>query len=161
MTNQELQDALASARTAEVLLVEDNPADVQLIKKSLERGRFPVNLSVTNDGAEAMTFLQQEGAYEDAPRPDLILLDLNMPNVSGQEVLTWLKDEPDLKKIPVVVLTTSDATEDIEESYRLQASSFITKPIELDDFLQTMVGMVTYWLTVVKLPRDPEDADDG
>lgn len=142
-----------------MLLVEDNPADVRLIEKSLERGQFPVNLNIVHDGVEAVAFLKEDDE-EEAPTPDLILLDLNMPKVSGHEVLDWIKRQPRLKKIPVVVLTTSDATEDIEESYRLQACSFITKPVELDEFLQTMLGLVTYWLTIVKLPRpSTEDAD--
>ena len=120
----------------EILLVEDNPGDVQLTREALEEGSLLVNLSVMNDGAEAMAFLHRRGEHADAPAPDLILLDLNLPKKSGREVLQEIKADADLKCIPVVVLTTSEAEADIVSTYGLHANCYITKPVDIDQFIK-------------------------
>ncbi len=142
----------ASVVPIEILLVEDNPADVRLTREALKEEKFLNNLSVVEDGVEAMAFLRREGKYADAPRPDLILLDLNLPRKDGREVLEEVKSDPDLKIIPVVVLTISKADEDIVRSYRLHANCFITKPVDLGQFLKVAKSIQEFWLTIVKLP---------
>ncbi|WP_335998758.1 response regulator [Halorientalis halophila] len=138
----------------EVLLAEDNPGDVKLTEKAFERGNVINNLNVVNDGVEAMSYLRQEGEYEDSPRPDLILLDLNMPRMDGKEVLAEIKEDPDLKRIPVVILTSSEAEEDIINSYDLHANAYLTKPVDFDGFLEVVNTIEDFWLTVVKVPPE-------
>lgn len=138
----------------EILLAEDNPGDVKLTEKALERGNLANNLRVVNDGVEAMRFLRREGDYADVPRPDLILLDLNMPRKGGQEVLEELKEDDDLRRIPVVVLTSSDAEEDIVKSYDLHANAYLTKPVDFDGFLDIVNKLEDFFLSVVKLPPE-------
>ena len=136
----------------EVLLVEDNPADVRLTREALKEEKFYSNLHVVSDGVEAMAFLRREGEYANAPRPDLILLDLNLPRKDGRQVLQEIKADPDLKVIPVVVLTISKAEEDILRSYQLHANCFISKPVDLGQFLKVAQSIQEFWLTIVKLP---------
>ncbi len=138
----------------EILLVEDNPGDVRLTQEAMKEGKVLNNLSVVNDGIEALAFLRREGPYADAPRPDLILLDLNLPRMSGKEVLAEIKADDRFKCIPVVVLTTSQAEQDILTTYELHANCFITKPVALDDFLAVVRSIEDFWLTVVTLPRE-------
>jgi chemotaxis family two-component system response regulator Rcp1 len=136
----------------EILLVEDNPGDVRLIQEALKENKVRNRLHVAQDGVEALDFLRQKGALADAPRPDLILLDLNLPKKDGREVLSDIKGDPDLKRIPVVVLTTSDDEYDILESYNLHANAYVTKPLDLDQFLKIVRQIEGFWLTVVSLP---------
>jgi len=139
----------------EILLVEDNPADVRLAREALREGAVATHLNAVEDGVEALAFLRREGKYADAPRPDIILLDLNMPRKGGLEVLSEVKSDPALRPIPVVVLTTSSDPDDIFQAYDLQASAFITKPADLDEFVNTMQCFDEFCLTVVKLPPRP------
>jgi chemotaxis family two-component system response regulator Rcp1 len=143
-----------NAEVIEVLLVEDSPGDVRLTREAFKDAKVHINLHVAMDGAEAMAFLKREGRYADSPRPDLILLDLNLPKKDGREVLAEIKENPILKSIPVVVLTTSASEEDILRSYLLHANCYITKPVGLDGFLKVVQSIDNFWLTVVKLPRD-------
>lgn len=138
----------------EILLAEDNPGDVRLTQKALEEGRMVNDLHVVPDGVEAMAFLRREGEYADAPRPDLVLLDLNMPRKDGKEVLAELKTDPTLSRIPVVVLTSSDAEEDIVRSYDLHANAYLTKPVDFDGFLDIVHSIEEFWLGLVKLPPE-------
>ena len=140
-------------RSVEILLVEDNPSDVRLIQEALKDGKLRNSLSVVGDGEEALAFLRNEGDFQDAPPPDLILLDLNLPRVDGREILSQIKSCPALKRIPVVVLTTSKSEEDILRSYELQANCFITKPVDLDQFIAIVQSIEEFWLTIVKLPE--------
>ena len=140
----------------EILLVEDNPGDVRLTREALEEGKVLNNLNVARDGVEAMAFLRRQGRYAEARRPQLILLDLNLPRKDGREVLAEIKGDGNLKRIPVVVLTTSGAEQDVFDSYDLQANCYITKPIELDLFLETVRSMGDFWMNVVKLPNPQE-----
>jgi two-component system, chemotaxis family, response regulator Rcp1 len=141
------------ARPIEILLVEDNAADVRLTVEALREGKVRNNLSVARDGAEAMEFLRREGPYAEAPRPDLVLLDLNLPRMDGREVLAELKADPELRTIPVVVLTTSSAEADILRSYSLHANCYITKPVDLDQFVTVVKSIDDFWLTIVRLPK--------
>jgi len=141
-------------RIVEILLVEDNPGDVRLTIEALEEGKMRINLCVVTDGEEAMTFLRREGKYDKAPRPDLILLDLNLPKKDGREVLADIKNEETLKRIPVVVLTTSDAEIDILKSYGLGANCYVTKPVDLNQFIKVVKSIEEFWLTIVKLPKE-------
>jgi chemotaxis family two-component system response regulator Rcp1 len=136
----------------QILLVEDNLADVELTQEALAEGKLLLNLSVAEDGVEALRFLRREAPYADAPRPDVILLDLNLPRMDGRELLSHIKSDPKLLMIPVVVLTTSRAHEDIVRSYNLHANCFITKPVDLGKFLEVVQLIETFWLTIVKLP---------
>ncbi len=136
----------------EILLVEDNPADVRLTQEALREEKLHNNLSVVKDGVEALAFLRKEGKYADAVRPDLILLDLNLPRKDGREVLREIKADESLKCIPVVVLTVSDAEGDILKSYNLHANCYITKPIDLHQFSRVVKSIQDFWLTIVKLP---------
>ena len=147
----------SSASYMEILLVEDNPGDVVLTKRALRSGKVLNNLHVVNDGTDALAFLRKEGKYEQAPRPDLILLDLNMPRVSGQEVLEKIKSNDALASIPVVVLTTSKAEEDIVKTYKLHANSYITKPVDWQQFINVVRLIEEYWFTIVKLPQHAEN----
>jgi CheY-like chemotaxis protein len=137
----------------EILLVEDNPGDVRLTQEVLRDGKVRNNMSVVMDGVDAISFLRQTGEYAGAPRPDIILLDLNLPKKDGREVLAEIKADPNLKHIPVVVLTTSSAEQDIFRSYDLHANCYITKPVDLDQFIRVMRSIEDFWLTIVKLPR--------
>ena len=136
----------------EILLVEDSPADVRLTKEALKEEKIHNNLSVVNDGVEAMAFLRRQGEYSNAARPDLILLDLNLPKKDGREVLKEIKSDKELKAIPVVVLTISKAEEDVIKSYDLHANCYITKPIDLNQFAKVVKSIQEFWLTIVKLP---------
>jgi two-component system, chemotaxis family, response regulator Rcp1 len=136
----------------DILLVEDNPGDVRLTREALKEGKVLNTLSVAGDGVEALAFLRRGGKYADAPRPDLILLDLNLPKKDGREVLAEIKTDDNLKRIPVVVLTTSQAEQDIIKSYNLYANCYITKPVDLDQFITVLQSIEDFWLTIVKLP---------
>ena len=136
----------------EILLVEDNPADVRLTREALSSERLWNNLGVAKDGVEAMAYLRREGRFAAAARPDLILLDLNLPKKDGREVLAEIKADANLKLIPVVVLTTSDAEEDILRSYGLHANCYITKPVDLRQFMKVVKSIEDFWLAIVKLP---------
>jgi two-component system, chemotaxis family, response regulator Rcp1 len=140
----------ARGRPVEILLVEDNPADVRLTEEALSEGKVANVLRVAEDGVVALEMLRRK----DVPAPDLILLDLNLPRKSGQEVLREIKDDPDLRRIPVVVLTTSSAERDILRSYELHANCYITKPVDLAQFLTVVKQIDDFWLTVVRLPGD-------
>jgi chemotaxis family two-component system response regulator Rcp1 len=142
------------AAAIEVLLVEDSPGDVRLTREAFKDAKVHINLHVAMDGAQAMTFLERTGEYADAPRPDLILLDLNLPKKDGREVLAEIKESPTLMSIPVVILTTSASEADILRSYRLHANCYITKPVGLDGFLNVVRSIDSFWLSVVKLPRE-------
>jgi CheY-like chemotaxis protein len=143
---------LSRAHVAQVLLVEDSPADVRLTIEALKEAKIGNQLSVAEDGVEAISFLRQEGRYAGAPRPDLILLDLNLPRMDGRQVLKIIKEDPDLRKIPVVVLTVSQAEEDILRAYDLHANCYINKPVDFDRFMEVVRHIEGFWLTVVKLP---------
>lgn len=136
----------------EILLVEDNPADVRLTQEALKEQKIMNHLHVVSDGVEAMAFLRREPPHEGAPRPDLILLDLNLPRMDGREVLKEIKGDPDLKIIPVVVLTISKSDEDIIRSYDLHANCYISKPVDLSQFLKVAQSIQEFWLTIVRLP---------
>jgi chemotaxis family two-component system response regulator Rcp1 len=142
------------ANTIEVLLVEDSPGDVRLTREAFKDAKVLINLSVASDGVEAMAFLKREGAHAEAPRPDLILLDLNLPKKDGREVLEEIKQNPELMSIPVVILTTSASEEDVLRSYRLHANCYITKPVGLEGFLKVVNSIDNFWLSVVKLPHE-------
>jgi CheY-like chemotaxis protein len=136
----------------EILLVEDSPSDADLAVETLGESKVLNNLHVVEDGVEALTFLRREGAHANAPRPDVILLDLNLPKKSGLEVLTEIKTDPQLMRIPVVILTTSAAEEDILRSYSLHANCYITKPVDFEQFTKVVRLIEDFWLAVVKLP---------
>lgn len=137
----------------EILMVEDNPGDVRLTVEALKGAKVRNNLQVVNDGVEAMAYLRHEGQYVDAPRPDLILLDLNLPKKDGREVLAEIKADSDLRLIPVVVLTVSSSEEDILRTYDLHANCYITKPVDLERFITVVKSIQDFWLTIVKLPQ--------
>jgi chemotaxis family two-component system response regulator Rcp1 len=136
----------------EILLVEDNPGDVRLTQEALKDTKVRNELHIVEDGVEAMAFLRQEGQYADTPRPDVILLDLNLPKKDGREVLAEVKADPNLRRIPVVILTVSQAEEDILKTYDLHANCYITKPVNLDQFLTVVRSIEDFWFTIVKLP---------
>jgi len=144
------------SKPIEILLAEDNPGDVRLTKEALNEGKVLNKLHVVEDGVEAVEFLNREGSYADMPRPDLILLDLNLPKKDGREVLAEIKTNENLKRIPVVVLTTSRSEEDILKSYDLNANCYITKPVDLDQFISVVKSINDFWLTIVKLPGGGE-----
>jgi CheY-like chemotaxis protein len=137
-----------------ILLVEDNPGDVELACEALENGKFHNTLHVAKDGVEAMDFLRNKGAFSDAPRPDLILLDLNLPKKDGREVLSEIKSDPLLRSIPVVILTTSEAEEDVLKSYNLHANCYVTKPLNIDRFFKVVRAIKEYWMSIVVLPSN-------
>lgn len=143
-----------NGRPVEILLVEDNEGDIGLVEEVFEEGRINNNLNITEDGEEAMEFLRKEGEFANSPRPDLILLDLNLPKKDGREVLEEIKEDENLRRIPVVVLTTSTAEEDILKSYDMHANSYITKPVDFDQFIKVIKSIEDFWLEVVKLPED-------
>ena len=137
----------------EVLLVEDNPDDADLTVDALRDGRVHNRVTVVEDGVEAMAYLRREGKYRAAPRPDLILLDLNLPRKNGREVLAEVKQDPDLRRIPVVVMTSSDDEKDVLAAYNLYVNCYITKPVDLDQFITVVRSIEDFWLTIVTLPR--------
>jgi CheY-like chemotaxis protein len=145
--------AESTRRTIEVLMIEDNPGDARLAREALKESPLPTRLSVVADGDAGLDFLRRRQAHAAAPRPDLILLDLNLPGKSGREVLAEIKADPDLRRIPVVVLTSSQADKDVRDSYDLHANCYVTKPVDLDQFLRVVRAIEDFWLTVVKLPR--------
>jgi len=139
-------------KAVEILLVEDNPGDVRLTIEALKEGRLINHVSVAEDGVEALAFLHQEGRYADEPRPDLILLDLNLPKKDGREVLTEIKADPALRHIPVVVLTTSTAEQDVLRTYDLHANCYINKPVDFEQFIEVVKSVGDFWFSVVILP---------
>ena len=141
------------ASPVEILLVEDNPGDVRLTKEALKEGKVYSNLHWAKDGVEALEFLRRQGKFADAPRPDIILLDLNLPKKDGREVLSEIKNDENLKRIPVVILTTSKAEEDVLRSYQLHANCYVTKPVDLEKFIGVVESIDKFWLTVVTLPN--------
>jgi CheY-like chemotaxis protein len=143
-----------SGKQIEILLVEDNPGDVRLTEEAFKEGKVLNKLSVVSNGEEALSFLRRQGHFSAAPRPDVILLDLNLPRKDGREVLAELKGDPDLKRIPVVILTTSSAEKDILATYNLHANCYITKPVDLEQFLEVVKSIESFWLTIVTLPSD-------
>ncbi|OIB56289.1 response regulator [Natrialba sp. SSL1] len=144
----------SSPTTAQILLVEDNPGDVRLTKEAFKQGRIENDLHVVSDGTEALEFLHQQNEYGDAPRPDLILLDLNLPRTDGEEVLEELKGDSELRSIPVIVLTSSRAEEDVAKSYELHANAYLTKPVDPDEFIETVRAFEKFWFSVVRLPPE-------
>jgi two-component system, chemotaxis family, response regulator Rcp1 len=146
----------SNARPVEILMVDDNPGDVRLTEEALKEATVGNRLHVARDGVEALAYLRREDGFEGASRPDLILLDLNLPRKDGRAVLAELKRDPELKWIPVVVLTTSEASVDILKAYELQANAYVTKPVDLERFLDVIRVIEDFWLTVVKLPSASE-----
>lgn len=143
--------------TANMLLVEDNPGDVRLIVETLEEYKLYNTLNVVTNGVEALAYLRQEGPHADATRPDLILLDLNLPRMDGREVLAEIKTDTALRQIPVVVLTTSDQPQDVADCYDKHANCYITKPLDFDDFVRVMHSIESFWFTIVRLPDGQQD----
>jgi two-component system, chemotaxis family, response regulator Rcp1 len=139
-------------RPIEILLVEDNPGDARLTEEALKEGKVRNNLHHAKDGVEAMQFLLREGEHKGKPRPDLVLLDLNLPRKDGREVLADMRKNPELKTIPVVVLTTSEAEQDVVRTYELCANCYITKPVDLEKFITIVRSIEDFWLTIVRLP---------
>ena len=139
-------------RPVEILLVEDDPGDVDLTMEVLDMAKVKLNINVVTDGVEALQYLRQEGKYKMAPRPDMLLLDLNMPRMDGRETLEEIKKDENLRGIPIIILTTSDADTDVVRSYALGASCFITKPVGLDQFTKVVQSIENFWFTIVKLP---------
>ena len=146
--------AKASGAPIEILLVEDNPGDVRLTQEAIREAKIRNQLNVVNDGEQAIAYVRREGIYLDRPRPDLILLDLNLPRKDGREVLQELKSDPDLHRIPVVVLTSSAAEQDILCTYDLYANAYVTKPVDLEQFLHVVASIQDFWLNIVKLPPE-------
>ncbi|QSJ17307.1 response regulator [Nostoc sp. UHCC 0702] len=138
----------------EVLLVEDNPGDAQLTRIALEDSKISINLNVVEDGVEAMAFLRKQEKYAQVPHPDIVLLDLNLPRKDGREVLAEIKTDDNLKRIPVVVLTTSQAEEDVLRAYNLAANCYITKPVDFDQFVKIVQSIEHFWFAIVKLPPE-------
>ena len=144
---------MQNLKIVEILLIEDNPGDARLTQEALNEGKVKNNLQIAYDGVEATDFLFRRNQYQDAPRPDLIILDLNLPKKNGQEVLAEIKADDNLKSIPVIVLTISKAEEDIIRSYNLHANCFLIKPIDLNQFFDVVRSIEDFWLSLVKLPR--------
>lgn len=145
---------LTKVKPIDILLVEDNPGDVRLTREALKEGKVLNTLNVVGDGIEALAFLRHEGPYAKMPHPDIILLDLNLPRMDGRELLEKIKSDPNLLRIPVVILTTSKTEEDIITSYNLHANCFIAKPVDLDQFITVIKSVEEFWFTIVKLPPD-------
>jgi chemotaxis family two-component system response regulator Rcp1 len=145
---------VTAERMVEILMVEDNAGDVRLAQEALRDGRVRNRMNVVRDGVEGLAFLRQEGAYADSPKPDIILLDLNMPRMGGLELMEIVKQDNDLKRIPIVVLTTSSAEEDILRSYNLHANCYITKPVDFDQFMRVIGTIESFWLNIVQLPPE-------
>jgi len=138
----------------QILLVEDNPGDVRLTREALKEAKFRNTVTVVGDGVEALAYLHQQGKYSAATRPHMIMLDLNMPRMDGREVLEAIKKDPDLRRIPVVVLTSSEAESDIARAYELHANCYVTKPVDIDHFLQVVKSIEEFWVEIVKLPAE-------
>ena len=147
-----MKNGIKSGKPIEILLAEDSPGDVRLAQEALKDSKIVNTLHVVSDGVEAMAFLRREGKYQGVLRPDLVLLDLNLPRKDGREVLAEVKADPDLKRIPVVILTVSKAEEDVLKTYNLHANCYITKPLGLDQFIKVVKAIEDFWLTIVKLP---------
>jgi CheY-like chemotaxis protein len=141
-----------TGQPVEILLAEDNPGDAKLTRKAFEQGNILNNLHIVEDGVEAMKFLRQEDEYREKSRPDLVLLDLNMPRKDGWEVLEEIEADPDLRLIPVIVLTSSESESDIVKSYELQANAYLTKPVDYSGFMEIVQSLEDFWLSVVKIP---------
>jgi len=141
-------------RPIEILLVEDNPGDIRLTIEALKNSKLKNNLHIVENGEDAIAFLKKQEKFQDSPRPDLILLDLNLPKKNGRDVLAEIKNDPKLRRIPVVVLTTSSAEEDITRSYDLHANCYITKPVDFEQFIKVVKKIEDFWFTIVKLPVD-------
>ena len=141
-----------SGKPVEILLAEDNPGDAKLTQKAFEQGNILNNLHIVENGVEAMDFLNQRGEYEAKPRPDLVLLDLNMPRKDGWDVLEEINEDPELRRLPVIVLTSSEAEADIVKSYELQANAYLTKPVDYSGFMDVVRSLEEFWLSVVKMP---------
>ena len=139
-------------KAVEILLIEDNPGDVRLTIEALKESKIINNLQVVEDGIEALSYLKKEGIYKDKPRPDLIILDLNLPKKDGREVLAEIKSNDTFKQIPIVILTTSEAEEDIIKSYELHANCYITKPVNMEQFIKVVKSVSNFWFSMVKLP---------
>ena len=146
-----------TALTAKILLVEDNPGDAELAREALENSKFINELDIVEDGVQALEFLYQRGIYEKASRPDIVLLDLNLPKMDGRQVLARIKNDDDLKTIPVVILTSSKADEDILRSYKLHANCYITKPLDIEQFFEVVKNIKEFWMSIVVLPRNGEE----
>ena len=144
---------LPNHEPVEILLVEDNPGDARLAEEALKESKVRNNLYHVKDGVEAMQFMRQQAEYASVPPPDLILLDLNLPRKDGREVLAEIKEDPELRLVPVVVLTTSEAERDLVKSYDLHANAYIVKPIDLDRFIEVVQAIESFWFTIVKLPQ--------
>jgi len=142
-----------NSKLIEILMVEDNPADARLTKEAFKDAKVLNNMHVVADGEEAMLFLKRAGKYNESPRPDLILLDLNLPKKDGREVLAEIKKDPELKRIPVVILTTSEDEKDIFRAYDLHANAYVKKPVDLDQFMKIVEAVEDFWLSVVRLPN--------
>jgi two-component system response regulator len=147
---------LEELKSIDILLAEDSPGDAELAKEALEESKLKNRLYTVVDGQEALDFLYQKGKYQDVPRPDLILLDLNMPKVDGREVLKIIKEDEKLRSIPVVILTTSRAEEDILKTYNLHANCYISKPLDLDKFMEVVAAIENFWISIVALPKKSE-----
>ncbi len=141
-----------STKPVEILLVEDNPADARLTVEAFKEGKVSNNLNIVVDGVTAMSYLRQEGDYAEVPRPDIILLDLNLPRKDGREVLAEVKEDPDLRRIPVIILTTSRDEKDVIAAYNLHGNCYITKPADLDEFMEAIRSIEDFWLTTANLP---------
>ena len=146
---------MSDIQTIEILLVEDNPGDVQLTLEAFNEGEISNHINVVKDGVQALEYLRKQGVYANAVRPNIVLLDLNLPRKSGLEVLAELKADPDLRSIPIVVLTTSRDEEDIARSYHEHANCYISKPVDFDEFMGVVHSLESFWLTVVRLPTKP------
>jgi CheY-like chemotaxis protein len=143
---------IEQVRVVDVLLVEDDPGDVLMTREAFADFKVHNQLHVVNNGVDAMAFMRREGEYADAPRPDLVLLDLNLPKMDGREVLAAVKEDPDLRTIPIVVLTTSEAEEDVVRSYSLHANAYVTKPVDFDRFIEVVRQIDDFFVTIVRLP---------
>ncbi len=152
--NESIADLMDSSRVATILLVEDNRGDADLVRLALEENKIRTNLHVVSDGIEAMAFLRKEGTYADAPRPDVMLLDLNLPRKDGREVLAEVKSDDSLKRIPVVVLTTSTQDEDVLRAYNLNANCYVTKPVDFEQFAKVVRSIDAFWFEIVTLPSE-------
>ena len=148
--------AVANGKLVEILLVEDSRMDIRLTQEALREGKLNNNLHIVMDGEDAMPFLRQEGQFHNAPKPDIILLDLNLPRKDGREVLAEIKADPNLRRIPVIILTTSQAEEDIIKSYNLHVNCYVVKPVDMHQFIDAIKSIGDFWLSVVALPSDTE-----
>lgn len=151
-----MSNRVGARNPADILLVEDNPGDVRLTKEALKDGQIANELHVVTDGVEAMDFLHKRGEHADAPTPDIVLLDLNLPRKDGDEVLDEIRNDEGLACLPVVILTSSEAEEDVVRSYELRANAFLTKPVDPEEFIELVKSFQQFWLSVVRLPSDDE-----